>query len=160
MFLYVGDVFINWYVDDLHAKVISKDKFQEKGVKEEARSRLTKFGRLVCYMKLFLVEGTSISPKPEARDAYEAWTINIREMATLLQAKVNHFLNDIRQQSVAQNTAGKSRNRTRTMNFVATYQRLNHVTDISLFPRLTCDHVSDMATTPSELKTDIRVFRK
>ena len=111
-------------------------------------------------MKLFLAEGTFISPKPEARDADEAWTVNIREMATLLQAKVNHFLNDIRQQRVAQHTAGKSRNRTRTMNFVATYQRLHHVTDISLIPRLTCDNVSDMATTSSELKRDITVFRK
>ena len=127
-------------------------------MRHEARSRLTKFRRVICYMKLFLDEGTIINSKPEDRDDYQTWSIGIRNQASLLQAKVKNFLTDNRQQSGLQSnvTNGKLRKKKEiTTNFVATYQRLHHNTNKSMFPRLTCNHVSDMATSPSELKTDI-----
>jgi hypothetical protein len=110
--LTVKELFIRWYRDQLHARVL------EPG--DKSTRVLNLCARVVCYMKLFLPEDTTITARPTACDAmeYREWISKISGLGVAAEQAVNAFFESRVEES------GRLRKRAHSSFVQATAKRL------------------------------------
>lgn len=151
----IANLFIEWYEKEMY-KITCKDKVERKF--------LRKVGRLVCYMKLFLPDGTNIDPHPMCDNAmlHIQWISRIRQLGSISQKKMAEFI--IREEVNAKmrstklpanSTNIKQRKRTtETLTLESVLKKMQYV-NAHMSGKIPCTTVVDTATEEEYLFTTI-----
>jgi hypothetical protein len=84
--LRLESLFIRWYSEELHKREV------KLGSKD--RKQLNMLARLMFYLKLFLPDGTVITPRPSNAGTLQVWITSLSNLGRTVEEKVHAFFSD------------------------------------------------------------------